>query len=202
MNERFNVDKTLLQKILPFLNFQRDADIKTVHEILEPDLSLANLNLQFMDIVNNSELLITDLNLNQKILRLAKTNESRNCFGELITVLARIAAATPHSADVERCISSNNRLKTKLRSSITVETENKYLFIHFNMPALNEWNPTAAANLFIEEKTRRKRDASTKEGGKPREQPYFNGVFSESAVSVDSEDKSIDDVSSNTFFNF
>lgn len=202
LNERFDVDKTFLQKCLPFLNFQRDAEIKTVHEILAPDLSLANLNLQFMDIVNNSELLSTDLKINQKILRLAKTNESRKSFRELITVLARIAACTPHSADVERCISSNNRLKTKLRSSITVETENKYLFIHFNMPALNDWNPTTAASLFIEEKTRRKRDTSTKKGGKPRDQPYFNGVFSGSTVSVDSEDKSPDDVSSKTFFNF
>lgn len=63
-------------------------------------------------------------------------NRSRESYNELIVVLSRIV--TPHSADVERCISNNSALKTKLRSKISVETENRYMIkqiqIHDNMP--------------------------------------------------------------------
>lgn len=49
--------------------------------------------------------------------------------------------------DVERLISADNRLKTKLRSNITIESENKYLYIHSNMSDLVKWNPTKAAKM-------------------------------------------------------
>lgn len=186
LDERFEADETFLQLISPFIGFKTDANIRAVHEKVAPDLSLPSLTLQFQDILNNPDVLrYTELTLNETILKLSKTAESRENFSELITVLARIAACTPHSSDVERCISSNNRLKTKLRSSLAVETENKYLFIHYNMPDLDNWNPTAAANLFVTEKARRERETTTAAGGKPREQTYFKGVFSEARKLAD-----------------
>lgn len=185
LDERFEADETLLQLISPFIDFNPDANIRAVHEKVAPDLSLPSLSLQFQDISNNPDVLSSELSLNEKIVQLSKTTESRENFRELIIVLARFAACTPHSADVERCISSNNRLKTKLRSSLAVETENKYLFIHYNMPNLENWNPTAAANLFVTEKARRERDTTTAAGGKPREQTYFKGVFAEAGKLVD-----------------
>jgi len=42
----------------------------------------------------------------------------------MLTIMARILAAKPHSADVERCISANNLLKTSLRASLDISTEN------------------------------------------------------------------------------
>lgn len=129
--------------------------------MLTPDLSLLDLNIQFEEFSNEPRI-IKDKSLNEIILKLPSTTESGDSYKELITVLARIAACTPHSADVKRCISANNLLKTKLRSSISIETENKYMYVHTNMPDLAEWNPTAAAKLFAEERVRRHRDAPMK----------------------------------------
>lgn len=120
-------------------------------------------------------------------------------------MLARIAACTPHSADVERCISSNNRLKTKLRSTLKVSTENEYLFIHFNMPDLDEWNPTAAANLFVAEKARRERDVTTSTESKSRAQAYYKGIFPQARKTSDPDDEQPDDKEkehSNKYFDF
>lgn len=71
---------------------------------------------------------MSDMTLKQKNLHLSKTIESQNTYKELITVFCRIYACTPHSADVERMISGNNFLKTKLMSRISIETENLYMF--------------------------------------------------------------------------
>lgn len=134
LTDRFEVEENLLKKITPFIIFSPDTNIEEVHSTLAPDLSLPNLYMQFNDFTNVDSM--KDMSLNEIIVKLCKTAESRDTNKELITVLARIAACTPHSADVERMISANNRLKTKLRSSISIETENKYINIHTNMPVL------------------------------------------------------------------
>lgn len=46
------------------------------------------------------------------------------------------------------------------------------------MPDLSKWDPTAAATLFVEEKTRRQRD-STPAIETIRRQNHFKGVFQE-----------------------
>lgn len=76
-------------------------------------------------------------------------------FKLIAIALARILAATPHSCDVERQISSYNRLKTIDRSRLMPETMNDYLHLTMNMPVLAEWNPWDAVNLWISEKDRR-----------------------------------------------
>lgn len=210
LDERFSMDEEYLNSIAPFITFSKTADVRKVHGKVAPDISLANLSLQFNDISSDPEMRdFKELSLNAIILKLAKTDESRDQYKEMITVLARIAACTPHSADVERCISANNRLKTKLRSSLKVEKENKYLFIHYNLPTFDEWNPNKAAHLFLAEKERRLRDITTsKEGtGKSREQPYFSYVFPEAQKEDEDEDGDDDqeneeDISSNKFFDF
>lgn len=139
------------------------------------------------------------------IVKFCKTAESKQHFKELITVLARIAACTPHSADVERTISADHRLKSKLRTSMNLETENKYLFIHYNMPDLANWDPQAAAKLFMAEKTRRERDVFIAAGGKSRTQEYFKGLFPEARHSIDPDAEHTDDKedeNSNKFFEF
>ena len=51
------------------------------------------------------------------------------CTKSLHVALARIIAAEPQSADVERLISTYNKIKTGGRSSISPETLCKYMFI-------------------------------------------------------------------------
>ncbi|KAJ6647014.1 hypothetical protein Bhyg_02232 [Pseudolycoriella hygida] len=191
LDERFSVDANYVETIAPFIAFSQtaDADIKKVHEMTAPDVPLANFALQYGEICNHPDMQkYKELSISEIILTLAKSNETREHYKELITVLSRIAAATPHSADVERCISANNRLKTKLRSSLKVEKENKTLFIHYNMPSVAEWTPEKAAQLFLIEKERRSRNVSTAKEGKPRTQPYFAHVFPEATQTNDDDD--------------
>lgn len=46
-----------------------------------------------------------------------------------------------YGADVERLISASNLLKSPLRSTTTIETDNLYLFINYNTPPLYVWDP-------------------------------------------------------------
>lgn len=203
LENRFEADDVFLKMIEPLINFNSTANIEIIHTTVAPDLSLPNLSLQFDDIVSVRKE-YESLSLSEVIVRLCKTSESRENYKELITVLARIAACTPHSADTERCISADHRLKSKFRASFNLETENKYLYIHYNMPDLDEWNPTAAANLFFAEKTRRERDASS-DGVKIRAQPYFKGIFSEAQnlADPDVDQQSDDEIERcNTIFEF
>lgn len=127
LTERFVKDDKLLDAITPFVSFNKDANIEEIHSLLAPDISLPNLYVQFNDFSNGADA-IKEMNLNDIILKLSKTVESRSTYKELITVLARISACTPHSSDVERLISANNRLKTKQRSRISIQTENRYMY--------------------------------------------------------------------------
>lgn len=185
LKERFQIDENLFGKIDPFINFSKDAKISEIHSMLAPDLSLPSLQLQFEDIANNPDI-VEDQSLSEIISKLTKTEASREIFKDLIIVLARILACTPHSSDVERCISANNLLKTKLRSKLSIETENKYMYIHTNMPDLCEWNPTAAAKWFLDEKNRRNRDVTTTNVSS-RRQTHFKGVFPEARLCADPE---------------
>lgn len=197
LDERFEADELFFKTIEPFISFNKTANIEEVHKLLAPDLSLPSLYLQFQDISGNLET-HNDLSINEMILKLSKSDESRTNFKELITVLSRIAACTPHSADVERCISANNILKTKLRARLSLETENKYICIHTNMPDLDDWKPTEAAQLFVAEKSRRQRDVtpSTKTCKK---QVYFKGIFPEAKQSIDNEFSDDYEISSDLF---
>ena len=48
---------------------------------------------------------------------------------ELVTAFARIVAAKPHSADVERLIKSYNLIKTEDRANLSSITLKNYLYI-------------------------------------------------------------------------
>ena len=110
-------------------------------------------------------------------------------FSTVINVLARLLAAKPHSADVERLISASNNLKSSDRSSMNNETTNLYLYIRYNMPVLTEWDPKAAVMHWLNEKIRRKRDRK-----RAKHQPYFNGVFCEaSSTAISTSESESDD---------
>jgi hypothetical protein len=82
----------------------------------------------------------------------------------LSVALSRIIASKPHSADVERLISSYNGLSSGLHA---------YLFIRHNMPPLAEWNPRPAVNMWINEKSRRPCQTHPQ----AIQQEYFKGIF-------------------------
>jgi len=103
------------------------------------------------------------------------------------TALSRILAAKPHGADVERLISASNNLKSPGRSRMSVETENLYLFVHYNLPPLYAWDPRPAAHYWM---TRHSRRVQERRHGK--KQQYFRGMFVE-ASAVQSDDEKISD---------
>lgn len=131
VGKRFSEDQDSVEILNPFVKLTQDTDIKKVHQLVAPDLDLCQLNIQLKDLCSMPQM----KNINLKISHLAKKDENSS-YNIVTTALARIVAATPHSADVERSNSSNNLMKTSLRSSLNINTDNKYLFIYFNLAPL------------------------------------------------------------------
>ena len=57
--------------------------------------------------------------------------------------------AKPHSANVERIISVNNLLRYVHRNQMKIENENNQLFIHYNIPDLENMNPRSAVLAWL-----------------------------------------------------
>lgn len=176
-------NQELLSALEAFCKFDDVAAINKVHEIVGKDLDLAALYLQYSDFITARNITILPL---QKIVHHFALPDQIVHFRELATILARIVACTPHSADVERCISANNLLKTSIRSNLAITTENKYLYICFNMPALENWTPERAITKWMS--TTRRQSAKTAETKSSKRQAYFKGVF-ESCDCEGDEDK-------------
>lgn len=165
-----------MEFLAPFIRFDRtNTDIEAIHKFIAPDVDLVSLSVQFREICDSPQL--KKMPLTGLVSHLAK-NDTTVSYQEILTVLARLIAATPHSADVERSISANNLMKTNLRSSLNLTTENKYLHIHYNMPPIAEWDPRETVVSWINKKERRNHDLTIdNETRKTKEQRHFNGVF-------------------------
>jgi len=109
--------------------------------------------------------------------------DNANSYPNVLCILSRILDAKPHSADVERCISANNLLKTSLRASLKLDTENSYLFIHHNLPPTATRDPRLAVLKWFNMTTHKEKTHE-----KAKYQPYFQHVFSE-----DHQQKSVSD---------
>lgn len=107
-----------------------------------------------------------------------------------LSIFASWPRFTPHLADVERCISANNLLKTSLRSNLALTTENKYLYICFNMPDLENWNPMYAIKKWMS--TTRRNRTNTTETSTSKKQAYFKGVFENCDVDSDESESWIE----------
>ncbi|KAL5235556.1 hypothetical protein ACI65C_002966 [Semiaphis heraclei] len=144
------------------------------------DLDLADLNMEYTDLMEHNRLEeIRQMPLPKLVQYLSGSKEFKN----ITILLARVIAAKPHSADVERLISKSNILKSINRQCLHIETENEYLFIHFNMPALQNWDPRPAIQIWLNQNERR-----IKETPKAKEQEWFSGIFME-ATKRKSEDQ-------------
>lgn len=176
MEKRFHVEEDMVNVIEPFINFRENANLRKIHEIFGGDLDLSSLVLEFYEIIELKDELGLETTLSQTIGTLLRNEHLRSQFKNIIIVLSRMEICTPHSADVERCISSDNLLKSPLRNRMSVDTETKYLYIYHNMPDIENWNPRHAIIAFLNEKNRRERTDLMQ--GKAVEANYFKGVFS------------------------
>lgn len=98
-------NEDLLKTIEAFLKFDENFDVSLIHELIGKDLNLAPLHLQYTDLSKSSNE-IKGLTLLKLLKYLAEPSRIK-FFTELITVVARIAACTPNSADCERVVSAN-----------------------------------------------------------------------------------------------
>lgn len=186
MKKRFSPENNIKDVLQPFVTFERDADINQIHNCLASDLNLALLNMQFKDLCSVPG--IRKMSLCELLIYLTK-NKTMN--SEILPVFARIVSATPHSADVERSISANNLLKTSLRNTINISSENNYLFVHFNLPPLSDWTPDKAVYNWLNKKERRNHDLNIgNEAKKTKNQSCFKGVFpQENIIEIDDDNE-------------
>jgi len=105
---------------------------------------------------------------------------SNECWKSLSIAVARILAAKPHSADVERIISYYNVLKTCKRSSLSPETIKNSLYIKMNMSVVAEFDPQPAVLKWLNSK---KRHSKVQPLG--RQQEWYEGVFPEAKLKID-----------------
>lgn len=174
LRQRFERDNVLMESIEPFVQFRKDADLRKIHETFGADTDLATFHVQYNELCDQkiSMKLSADLG---KIIETLISNSMSDSYNEIITILSRIYVSTPQSADIERCISANNLIKTSKRNRLLIETENKYLYIYFNMPSLENWNPRPAIKTWMTAKQRR--DNSNVIDRKATHAPYFKGIF-------------------------
>lgn len=172
LTQRFSIDQELLSIVKPFVQLLPNANLKDVHTLIGEDLSLRDLSLEYDELLNISNIYeLRKMHLNQIV---SKLSTSTIHFKNITILLARILAAKLHSADVERLIIASNLLKSPMRSRMSLETENMYLFINYNLPPLYDWNPKEAVHIWL---TKKKHRVIMRIKGK--KQNYFNGLFKE-----------------------
>lgn len=159
-------------KILQFFDKNAAAeDIRKCHRMICPDYPLLAFATSYKEAASSEALAgksITDKCVLKSVLKVKTWNS-------LAVAIARIIAATPHSADVERLISFYNILKTSGRSSLSSETIKEDLYIKINMPTVSEFNPHPATIYWLN-----KKDRHSKPHPKAMYQEYYSGVFPES----------------------
>lgn len=88
--DRFDTDFALNELIEPFINFQKDADIREIHNRFASDLSLFDLSAQYKDLT----VLRDELKFNDNLLHTIQLLKQTGDFEDVVTVFARIAACT------------------------------------------------------------------------------------------------------------
>lgn len=173
LKQRFSIDKNLLSIIKPFVVLSSVACIKDIHNLIGADIDLKEFSLEYDELISMEN--ISELR-KMNLIKLVKTLCGSKYFPNVCTMLARVAAAKPHSADVERLISASNLLKSPLRSTMNIETENLSLYINYNMPPLYGWDPRDTVYHWMSKKKHR-----VLKRRKGKEQSYFSGVFFEAS---------------------
>ena len=146
-----------------------DEDLRECHRVICPDQEL----LLFADSYRSVAAL--GLQHHSVAETVAKVLQLGDPDLKLLTIsLARMLAAKPHSADVERLISYYNLLKTSDRSSMTPSVVHNSMYIRINMPPLDQFDPMPAVIKWLSV-----RDRQTHQNEKAKKQEWFRGVFLE-----------------------
>lgn len=183
IQKRFQPDKDLIKTVEPFIQFKEITDAREIHSMFGPDLPLQTLDLEYKELADLK--LCANLSLSNQIKKLLEP-ENSSSYKCVTIILSRIYACTPQAADVERSIKANNLFKTAFRNRISLETENKYMFVHFNMPPLEQWDPRKAILIWLKEKDRREH-SNLIEKKTVHQRKYFKGIFE--SASDDSDDE-------------
>lgn len=97
IEKRFEIDNELIEVASPFIKLDIvNTNVTKVHELISPDLDVTALYLQFRELCCVEKL--KQMNL-QGLVSHLKNSTHASSYTEAFTVLARILAATPHSAD-------------------------------------------------------------------------------------------------------
>lgn len=173
LRQRFEVNEELISLLIPFVQFdEQNVNLRKIHAVFGSDLDLPEFSCEFSELACQEKLIamkLPDL--------VAKLSSNADSYPNVLSVLSRILAAKPHSADVERCISASNLLKTCLRSGLSLDTENTYLFIHHNLPTTSSWDPRSAVLLWLLAHRHRINLCQ-----KAKSQPHFRHVFDEARL--------------------
>ena len=175
LSQRFFSQEDGITVLKPFVNLQQPVDLKKINKEFFEDLDLQELGMEFDDVLDMEDIEdFRKLSLSERFQRFAQSDELPN----LKIAFARILAAKPHSADVERLISCSVALKSTGRSRMLLETENLNLYVHYNMPPLDQWDPKPAVLSWMQE-----REQCVRDHPKGKQQQYFKGIFSEASKS-------------------
>ena len=141
LTKRTDIDRQMIAVLKPSVTLSPKADLKEVHNVLCKDLDLEDLDQEYDDILHHDDVENFRMKKLSELIHILSASE----FYRTVTIaLSQILAAKPHSADVERLISCNNILKTPGRSSMELDTANLFLYVHYNIQTLSEWDPRPA----------------------------------------------------------
>ena len=156
-----------LRHILPSTT---DDQLRECHKLIVPDVPLSDFVMSYREVLDHlPSKEREELNPRDLYQYVCKTE----CWNALSVALARLLAAKPHSADVERLISSYNELKSPGRSSLSASTLRATLFIRHNLPPVAHWDPRPATYQWMTAKDRR----PSQNPVKAKQQDYFKGVL-------------------------
>ena len=175
LEERYRLDSERVKQLYPLkkLNTEvTDYELKKkCYEIIIPELDLASFALQYRDACDAfGHVNMAPIEIIKSIIQSGLLADHK----ELVTAFARIVAAKPHSADVERLIKSYNVIKTEDRANLSSITLKNDSYIRHNMPLVSEFEPRPYILTWLNDKERR--DVLPK---KSKEQRWFASMFKE-----------------------
>ena len=142
MDIRLQFDKNVSKSFTPFTKFTANENqIRDIHRSIAPDLSLADLAVEFQELQQCNELPKTNPHT---VLQNILNAGNEQYYQKVSVVLGRILVCNPHSADCERVILLYNKVKSICRSSLKRQTMSDYLYINMNMPPLCSFDPRPA----------------------------------------------------------
>ena len=170
LTQRFLNQEDDIDLLKPFVNLQQSADLKEIHKQLFEDLDLMELGMEFDDVLSMENIEdFRKLSLRERFQMFVQSDQLPN----LKIAFARILAAKPHSADVERLISCSVALKSSGCSLMLLDNKNLNLYVHYNMPPLDQWDPKPAVMSWMNERAHCTRDCP-----KGKQQQFSKGIFS------------------------